>query len=123
MERARRKKFVSYYTPYLGLLGADLACAGVVSAITLILPLCARYITSTVLKGMTPTALNHIYAVGAVMLALVILHTVCNTFVDYQGHMMGTLMERDMRNELFAHYHTLSFRFFDEMKPVSIKIP
>jgi ATP-binding cassette subfamily B protein len=65
---------------------------------------------------MTPSALNQIYTMGVVMLVLVMVHTVCNTFVDYQGHMMGTLMESDMRDELFAHYQKLSFGFYDEQK-------
>jgi ATP-binding cassette subfamily B protein len=113
---ARSKKFLSYYKPYRGLLFADLACAFVTSAITLLLPLCARYITKNVLEGMLPNALSQIYTIGAVMLVLVIVHTVCNTFIDYQGHMMGTFMESDMRNELFAHYQKLSFRFYDEQR-------
>ena len=37
-------------------------------------------------------------------------------FVDYQGHMMGALMESDMRSELFEHYQKLSFSFYDEQK-------
>lgn len=113
---ARLNKFLSYYKPYRGLLVADLACASVVSVITLVLPLCARYITNTVLQTATPNALNQIYTMGVAMLILVMVHTVCNAFVDYQGHMMGTLMERDMRDELFAHYQTLSFSFYDEQK-------
>ncbi len=43
---SRSKKFVSYYKPYIGLFLADIACAFMVSAITLILPLCTRYIIS-----------------------------------------------------------------------------
>jgi len=113
---SRSKKFLSYYKPYLGLLFADMACAFIVSAITLIFPLCARYITKNVLEANTPNALNQIYIMGAVMLALVVVHTVCNTFVDYQGHMMGALMESDMRRELFEHYQKLSFRFYDEQR-------
>lgn len=118
---ARGKKFLSYYKPYRGLLAADLACAFVVAAITLILPLGARYITKNILEGWVsennaPNALEQIYTVGAVMLALVIIYALCNTFVDYQGHMMGTLMERDMRAELFAHLQKLSFGFYDDQK-------
>lgn len=113
---ARMKKFLSYYKPYLGLLLADLVCAIVVSAITLILPLCARYITQNILEANAPDTLNQIYFMGAVMLALVVVHTLCNTFVDYQGHMMGTLMESDIRSELFEHYQKLSFSFYDEQK-------
>ena len=113
---SRSKKFLSYYKPYLGLFFADMACAFIVSAITLTLPLGARYITKNILAGNVPNVLNQIYAVGAVMLALVAIHTVCNMFVDYQGHMMGALMESDMRRELFEHYQKLSFRFYDEQR-------
>ena len=113
---SRSKKFLSYYRPHLPLLFADLACAFVVAATSLLLPLCARYITKELLNGSTPNALTQIYGMGAVMLALVAVHAVCNTFVDYRGHMMGALMERDMRSELFEHYQKLSFRFYDEQK-------
>ena len=113
---SRHKKFLSYYKPYLGLFCADMFCAFIVSAISLILPLCARYITKDILDGNAPDMLMQIYAMGLLMLVLVIIHTACNTFVDYQGHMMGTLMERDMRNELFDHYQTLSFSFYDNQR-------
>ncbi len=112
----RSKKFFAYYKPYLGLLVADLACAFVVSVITLILPLGARYITKSILGGGAPNTLGQIYTVGVGMLALVIIHALCNMFVDYQGHMMGALMERDMRTELFEHYQKLSFSFYDDRK-------
>lgn len=110
----RFRKFVSYYRPYLGLLLTDLACAFILSAITLALPLCTRYITKTVLEGNMPNALNQIYLMGALMLGLVAVHAACNMFVDYQGHAMGARMEGDMRNELFAHYQKLSFGFYDD---------
>ena len=113
---SRTRKFLSYYKPYLGLLFADMVCALIVSATTLMLPLCASYITKNVLEGIRPDELGQIYAMGAVMLGLVVVHTVCNMFVDYQGHMMGALMERDMRSELFEHYQKLSFGFYDEQK-------
>lgn len=113
---SRTKKFLSYYKPYLGLLAADLLCAIVVSAVTLVLPLCVRYITKNLLTGHSPEALSQIYGMGIVMLALIIIHTACNTFVDYRGHMMGTLMESAMRRDLFAHYQQLSFHFYDQQK-------
>ncbi|MFO5197592.1 hypothetical protein RCL06_24670, partial [Salmonella enterica subsp. enterica serovar Typhimurium] len=82
------KKFVSYYKPYLGWLFADLACAFVVAGIALLLPLGARYITNNILEGNGPNALNQIYTMGAIMFVLVLIYTLCNSFVDYQGHMM-----------------------------------
>lgn len=113
---SRSKKFLSYYKPYIRLLLADLACALAVSVATLLIPLCVRYITKNILAEITPTTLSQIYGMGVVMLALVVIYVVCNSFVDYQGHMMGALMERDMRAELFEHYQKLSFRFYDEQR-------
>ena len=110
----RGEKFLSYYRPYRALLVADLACAFVVAAVTLVLPLCARYITKDILEGGAPDALSQIYAVGALMLGLILVYALCNSFVDYQGHMMGARMERDLRAELFAHYQRLSFDFYDD---------
>lgn len=114
MKVKRTKKFLSYYKPYLGLFCADMVCAIFVSAITLALPLCIRYITQNLLEPATPDALSQIYTMGALMLALVALYTACNVFIDYRGHVMGALMEGDMRNELFDHYQKLSFNFYDE---------
>ncbi len=113
---SRVKKFLSYYKPYRGLFIADMVCAFIVSATTLLLPLCVSYITKNILSENPPNILSQIYTLGALMLLLVIIHTACNTFVDYQGHMMGSLMESDMRSELFEHYQKLSFGFYDEQR-------
>ncbi len=63
--------------------------------------------------GNSPDKLTVIAMMGLLMLVLVAIHTLCNLFVDYQGHMMGALMESDMRQELFDHYQKLSFSFYD----------
>ncbi len=111
--RSRARKFFSYYQPYLGLFLADMACALIVSAITLLLPLSAQYITKNLLEGQAPHALNDIALMGALMLALIGLQTLCIMFIDFQGHLMGARMESDMRSELFEHFQKLSFRFYD----------
>jgi ATP-binding cassette, subfamily B, bacterial len=111
---SRGKKFLSYYKPYLGLFFADMACALIVSVVTLLLPLCAQYVTKNILEDNMPDGLNRIYLVGALMLALVGGRTLCTMFIDFQGHMMGAKMESDMRSELFEHYQKLSFSFYDE---------
>lgn len=113
---SRTKKFFSYYKPYRRLLLADMACALLVAGIALLLPLYAREITRLVMETAAPAILNQVYPLGAIMLLLVIADAACNLFVDYRGHMMGGLMETDMRRELFAHYEKLSFRFYDEQK-------
>ena len=112
----RMKTFLSYYKPYLGLLVTDMFCAVIVSAVTLALPLLTQHITGTILSGDAPDVPAQIYMVGAIMVGLVALHTICNAYVDYQGHMMGARMESDMRRDLFDHYQSLSFSFYDEQR-------
>jgi ATP-binding cassette, subfamily B, bacterial len=114
---ARTRKFLSYYKPYRGLLLADLLSAIVISAAALMLPVLANVITKNLLaKAGSPGQLDKIYALGAVMFALVAVQTLCTLVVDYQGHVMGAKMERDMRRELFEHYQKLSFSFYDRQR-------
>lgn len=113
---SRAKKFFAYYKPYMGLFLTDMACALVVSATMLLLPLCAQYVTKNILEGDMSHALDQISLMGAFMLALVTVQTLCIMFIDYQGHVMGARMESDMRRELFEHYQKLSFRFYDEQR-------
>ena len=113
---ARTKKFLSYYKPYRRMLFVDLVCSVTVSITALILPLCARYITQNILQENASDALTKIAVMGLVMLGLIIIHIAGNTFVDYQGHMMGTHMESDMRRDLFDHFQKLPSSFYDEQK-------
>jgi ATP-binding cassette subfamily B protein len=114
---SRAKKFLSYYKPYRGLLLADLLCATVISAAALLLPVCTNLIARDLPAGPRAAGpLGRILALGGAMLGLVALQAICTLFVDYQGHVMGAKMERDMRRELFEHYQKLSFSFFDRQR-------
>ena len=111
----RFRKFLSYYKPYKKLFFTDMFCAMVAAAITLVFPMLTRYITGVILIE-SPIDLKIIYQLGLIMVVLVIIEFFCNFYVAYQGHVMGTYMERDIRNELFEHYQKLSFSFYDEQK-------
>ncbi|MEM9955611.1 MAG: ABC transporter ATP-binding protein [Chloroflexota bacterium] len=113
---SRTRKFLSYYKPYRRLLVADLFAALMISGIAITLPLCARHITKNILEEGAENALAQIITVALIMLGLVAIDSVCRYFVDYHGHMMGANMERDMRQELFDHYQTLSLNFYDNHK-------
>ncbi len=110
----RWRKLLSYYRPHLGLLIADLACAVLVSASALALPLLANYVVKRLaLAGAAPHLMDEIWWVGAGMLVLLAVQALSTLFVDYQGHVMGAKMEGAMRQELFEHYQSLSFGFYD----------
>jgi ATP-binding cassette, subfamily B, bacterial len=113
---AALRVFVSYYRPYRLTLFIDLICALVVAVVTLAYPLCAGYITRTVLNHPGPEAWGDLMRVGGLMLGLLAVQLAANTFVDYQGHMMGTFIERDMRRDLFTHLQRQPFSFYDAQR-------
>ena len=103
----RTRKFFAYYRPYLGQLIINLVGAILVSVTLLLVPLCIRVVTKNLLTDIGPHTATHIYWVGALIFGLITLHLVGNTIVDYRGHMLGARMERDMRQELFAHFQNV----------------
>ncbi|MBS2967572.1 ABC transporter ATP-binding protein [Metabacillus sp. KIGAM252] len=110
------KKFLSYYKPYWRLFTVVMVCSILGSAISLAYPLLTRYITKDVLEGVDENSLNQILLTGAAMLVLALVQMGFNYVMDYHGHRMGALMESDLRSELFSHYQSLSFPFYDRQK-------
>lgn len=116
MKKHEWKKFFSYYKPYKKIFAADMLFACMGAAVTLIIPLIIRYITSDVIYRDSSQSLHTILILTGIMALLVLLECYCNYFIAYYGHMMGAKMEYNMRNEIFAHYQKLSFSFFDNQK-------
>ncbi len=110
----RLRKFASYFRPHLLLLMADIACAIVVAAAAVALPLCANIVMSRlIVLADTASAYWQILGMGGIMLAVVAVETSAIFFVDYRGHMMGAHIEANIRQELFDHCQKLSFGFYD----------
>lgn len=113
----RARKFVSYYRPYRHLLVMDLVCAALIAGTAIALPLCANYVTTRLLiledQG---EALSQIFAMGGIMVLVLIAQAGATFFVDYQGHAMGVRIEADVRRELFEHCQKLSFGFYDRSR-------
>ena len=84
---ANTKLFLSYYRPYKRMLLADLVCAFIVSAIALILPLCARHITHTILADNAPDALQQI--------AIMCVMGVSRLSITEVSNMLSQLLQRN----------------------------
>lgn len=110
----RLRRFLSYFRPHLPLLMADIACAVVVAAAAVALPLCANIVMGYLITlNDSSSAYWQILGMGGVMLAIVAIETAAIFFVDYRGHMMGAHIEANIRQELFDHCQKLSFGFYD----------
>lgn len=114
---SRKKKFLSYYKPYMSIFLTDMFCAFVAAGISLVYPLIVRYITNDLLpQNPSGQVVKIIALLAGAMVVLAIIEFVCNYYITYKGHMMGAKMEYDMRNDIFRHYQELSYSFFDNEK-------
>lgn len=116
MEKHKMKRLASYYKPYKGLFFSDLIFAAIGSGITLAIPLLVRYITGTVVNLPLDESTSLILKLGFIMVLMVLAEAGCNYYIANYGHTMGAMIERDMRNEIYAHYQKLSFAFYDNQK-------
>lgn len=110
------RKMASYYRPYMGVFLADMFFAFGAAAVSLIVPLVVRFITSEVVYRESGDAFRTIMKLGIVMLILIAGQMYCNYFISNYGHVMGAKIEYDMRAEIFEHYQKLSFSFYDDQK-------
>lgn len=108
------KKFAAYYKPYKKVFCLDLICAAIISAVDLIYPQILRRAANNWFTGTAETIYRILVPLFFVLLALYLIQTACKYYVTYQGHLMGTYMERDMRKDLFDHYERLSFSYYDK---------
>ncbi|MBQ1351780.1 MAG: ABC transporter ATP-binding protein [Oscillospiraceae bacterium] len=102
--------FCSYYHPHRKLLALDLTCAVIAALLDLIFPLVTRYSLQSLLPDRLFLAF---FLIMGSMILIQLIRALFSFFVSYQGHVLGVRFEADIRNDLFAHMQTLSFRFFD----------
>ena len=105
------RRFIAYYRPHKLLFGADMAASLLISLLGMIYPV----MTNRLLNDFIPNrAYRSIIIAGSVVLILYLVRMLLRYFVQYQGHMVGTYMQAQMRRELFAHLERLPFSFFDD---------
>ena len=105
------KRFISYYKPHLLLFSADMGASVLISLLGMVYPV----MTNRMLNDYIPNKqYRAIIVAGVSVLALYFVRMLLRYFVQYQGHMVGTRMQAQMRSELFTHLERLPFSFFDD---------
>ena len=105
------KRFLAYYRPHKLLFGLDMGASLLVSVIAVIYPMITRWMLNDLIPN---RQLRMVAAAGGLLLGLYFVRMLLNYFIQYQGHMMGTKMQAQMRRDLFSHLEQLPFRFFDD---------
>ncbi|MCR5154153.1 MAG: ABC transporter ATP-binding protein/permease, partial [Lachnospiraceae bacterium] len=85
------------------------------SVIVALIDLAFPYVSRMSMRELLPNnAFRTFFIVMGVLVAAYLLRAVFSYFVTVVGHRMGTMVEADMREDVFSHMQSLSFSFFDK---------
>ena len=108
--RSKLAIFASYIKPHGKAFAIDMSLSVGIALVDLIFP----YVSRWSMRSLLPEGLfRTFFTVMVIMFAAYILRAVCQYFVTVVGHRMGTLVEADMRRDVFTHMQELSYSFFD----------
>lgn len=108
------RRFVSYYKPYKKFFVMDMLCAVVLCIIDLVFPQLLRWLPEGLFSGAAGEILAALKWLLPVLLVWYTIRALCQFYVTSYGHIMGTRMETDMRQDLFDKYMTLSYTYYDQ---------
>jgi len=107
------KRFIAYYKSHMPLFILDMSCALLLTLVDLFFPLVSRQFINVWIPN---KQINIMIYAGLLLIFLFICRTIFSYIVGFYGHTMGTLIEFDMRRDLFEHIQTLPYKFFGEQK-------
>ncbi len=111
-----KKWFIPYFKKHKAVLALDLFCAALTTLCEIVLPMIVREITSIATNDISKLTVELIFSLAAVYAVLKIIDMAAGYYMIYIGHGMGVKIEKDMREDLFAHLLTVPFSFFDKTK-------
>ncbi len=111
-----KKHFIPYFRKHKAVLALDLFCAALTTGCEIVLPMIVREITSIATTDISALTFELILSLAAVYLVLKIIDMAAGYYMIYIGHGMGVKIEKDMREDMFAHLLTVPFSYFDKTK-------
>lgn len=111
-----KKWFFPYFKKHKAVLALDLFCATLTTLCEIVLPMLVREITSIATTDISKLTLELILSLAAVYAVLKLIDMAAGYYMIYIGHGMGVKIEKDMREDMFAHLLTAPFSYFDSTK-------
>lgn len=108
------KRFIPYYRPYKKILSLDLFSAALTTISQLVLPLLLSYLTDWAQVGLLDA--NRLVKLAIIFGVTKFIEVVSRYIMQSYGHIMGALIEKDMRKDVFSHLLTMDTEFFNEAK-------
>lgn len=110
------KRFLPYYSKHKGVVIIDLVCAILTTLCELVLPVILRNITNTGVSDRAALTIELILRMSILYLLLRVVECMANFYMSYQGHVMGAIIETDMRRDAYAHLQKLSNTYYNNTK-------
>ena len=110
------KRFLPYYKRYWKIMVFDLLCASLTTVCELVFPMLLRYITNQGMEELASITVGMILRIGGIYFVLRIIDGLAAFYMAYTGHVMGTRIETDMRQDAFEHLQKLSDSYFNNTK-------
>lgn len=110
------KRFLPYYQRYWRTMVFDLFCASLTTVCELVFPMLLRYITNQGMQDLASLSVGVILRIGGIYFALRVVDGLAAFYMAYTGHVMGTRIETDMRQDAFEHLQKLSDSYFNNTK-------
>lgn len=105
------KIFANYIKPHKGLFAIDMILSVAVAVVDLVFPYVSRWSMNQLLP-------ENLFQAFFVVMGIIFVAYLLRAFFMYLimviGHQMGTLVEADMREDIFGHMQHLSFSFYDK---------
>lgn len=110
------KRFVPYYGKYWKTMVFDLFCASLTTVCEMVLPMMLRHITNLGMQDIASVTMGLVLKLAFLYFSLRIIDGLSSFYMAYTGHVMGTRIETDMRQDAFEHLQKLSDRYFNNTK-------
>lgn len=110
------RRFLPYYKPYVGVIIIDLFCAALTCGAELVLPQIIRFLTNSAINDIAAITVASVFRLAALYLTLRAIDAAAGFYMAYQGHVMGTKMETDMRRDAYDHLLRLSDTYYSNTK-------
>ena len=108
---SKLKIFINYIKPHRGLFAVDMILSVLVAVVDLVFPYVSRWSMNQLLPD---NLFKAFFAVMGIIFVAYLLRAFFMYLVAVIGHQMGTLVEADMREDIFNHMQRLTFSYYDK---------
>lgn len=111
-----KKYFLPYFSKHKRTVATDLFCAALTTLAELVLPMIVREISNIAINDISSLTVTVILKMAALYIALKAIDMLAGYYMSYIGHVMGVKIEKDMREDMFAHLLNVPLSYYDSTK-------